>query len=322
MARVAMELPNQAGSAGKYLKTDGANATWEDGGGSGGGQVNSVVAGTGITVDNTDPVNPVVTNTNPTPYTLPTATDTILGGVKIGSRLTINEGVLSADVQAGGGDVLAPATNTDSYIPQWDGANSKTLKNGLAVPNGGLAGLTAPTFATSITGSYLTASEILITDADKKIVSAPVATYPSLTELSYVKGVTSAIQTQLGGKASLTGAETLTNKIIPPRLVTAASYTTDTGSSLDVSTCDQFEVTAQAGALKFNNPGGSPTGGRRLIIRIKDNGTARALTYDTQFRAMGTALPTTTVLSKTLYMGFIYNATDTKWDLVAAAQEA
>jgi hypothetical protein len=31
-----------------------------NGGGGGGGQVNSVVAGTGITVDNTDPVNPVV----------------------------------------------------------------------------------------------------------------------------------------------------------------------------------------------------------------------------------------------------------------------
>lgn len=34
---------------------------------------------------------------------------------------------------AGSGDVVGPATNTDSYIPQWDGANSKTLKNGLAL---------------------------------------------------------------------------------------------------------------------------------------------------------------------------------------------
>jgi len=42
----------------------------------------------------------------------------------------------------GTGDVIAPATNTADYIPQWDGANSKTLKNGLAIPAGGLAGLT------------------------------------------------------------------------------------------------------------------------------------------------------------------------------------
>lgn len=60
---------------------------------------------------------------------------------------------------------------------------------------------TSPTFATSITGSYLTASEVLITDASKNVVSAPVATYPSLTELTYVKGVTSALQTQLNAKA-------------------------------------------------------------------------------------------------------------------------
>lgn len=62
---------------------------------------------------------------------------------------------------------------------------------------------TSPTFATSINGSYLTASEILITDASKNIVSAPVATYPSLIELSYWKWVTSAIQTQLNAKQAL-----------------------------------------------------------------------------------------------------------------------
>lgn len=122
--------------------------------------------------------------------------------------------------------------------------------------------------------------------------------------------------------ATIAGTETLTKKRINPRLVTATSYTTDTGTSLDVSTCDQFEITAQAGDLKFNNPSGTPLGGQKLVIRIKDNGSARALTYDTYFRAVGVELPATTVISKTLYMGFIYNATDTKWDLVAVAQEA
>jgi hypothetical protein len=112
--------------------------------------------------------------------------------------------------------------------------------------------------------------------------------------------------------------DTLTNKRINPRIVTAASYTTDTGTSLDVSTCDEFDVTAQAGALKLNNPSGTPVNGQKLIVRIKDNGTARALTYDTQFRASSDlALPTTTVLGKTLYLGFVFNSADTKWDLLA-----
>lgn len=107
-----------------------------------------------------------------------------------------------------------------------------------------------------------------------------------------------------------------------PLVVSAASYTTDTGTSLNMDNLDMFIVTAQAGALLFNAPGGTLVQGRSLVIRIKDNGTARALTWNAVFRAMGTALPSTTVLSKTLYLGFFYNSTDTKWDLVASAQEA
>lgn len=48
----------------------------------------------------------------------------------------------------------------------------------------------------------LAASQILASDASKNIVSLDTATYPSLTELSYVKGVTSGVQSQLNGKAS------------------------------------------------------------------------------------------------------------------------
>ena len=48
--------------------------------------------------------------------------------------------------------------------------------------------------------SGLTASEIVGTNASKKLVSLAVATYPSLTELTYLKGATSAIQTQLNAK--------------------------------------------------------------------------------------------------------------------------
>ena len=111
-------------------------------------------------------------------------------------------------------------------------------------------------------------------------------------------------------------------KTTTPLVVSAASYTTDTGTSLNMDNLDMFVITAQAGALLFNAPWGTLVQGRQLIIRIKDNGTARALTWNAVFRAMGNSLPSTTVLSKTLYLGFIYNSTDTKWDLVASAQEA
>lgn len=112
-----------------------------------------------------------------------------------------------------------------------------------------------------------------------------------------------------------TGVETLTNKRITPRVGTVASSATPTPASDDV---DIYTVTALAEAATFGAPTGTPTNGQKLIIRILDNGTARALGWNAIYRA-GTdvALPTTTVLSKTLYCGFIYNSAATKWDLVA-----
>lgn len=121
---------------------------------------------------------------------------------------------------------------------------------------------------------------------------------------------------------TISSTSTITGKRNQPRIVSAASYTTDTGTSLDFSTCDVFIVTAQAGALLFNNPSGTPVHGEKIIIRVKDNWTARALTYGTQYRAIWVTLPTTTVISKTTYIGGIWNATDTKLDVIAVANEA
>lgn len=61
----------------------------------------------------------------------------IVSAIESNSTLvdTIAESDLG-DTSAGGGgtgDVIGPATNTDSYIPQWNGANSKTLKNGVSL---------------------------------------------------------------------------------------------------------------------------------------------------------------------------------------------
>lgn len=116
--------------------------------------------------------------------------ETLAGTIVDGSG-TLNEISYWVDSNTLGTLAVAtyPSLTELSYI--------KGLSSAVQTQLGTKAPTTAPTFATSITGSYLTASEILITDASKNIISAPVATYPSLTELSYVKGVTSAIQTQL-----------------------------------------------------------------------------------------------------------------------------
>jgi hypothetical protein len=85
---------------------------------------------------------------------------------------------------------------------------------------------------------------------------------------------------------------------------------------------DMVVITAQAAALALANPTGTWPQGKDMMIRIKDNGTARAITFDTKYRAIGVTLPTTTVINKTTYVGVIYNATDDKFDVIGVTTEA
>lgn len=90
----------------------------------------------------------------------------------------------------------------------------------------------------------------------------------------------------------------------------------------NADTTDVYVVTALATAPTIGAPTGTPTTGQTLLIRIKDNGTARALTFNAIYRAIGVTLPTTTTISKLLYIGAVYNETDTKWDVIAIREEA
>jgi hypothetical protein len=105
---------------------------------------------------------------------------------------------------------------------------------------------------------------------------------------------------------------------ITPRLQNVTSAATVTPTNLN----DEVVITAQAVGLTLANPTGTALQGQSMMIRIKDNAIAQTIAYGTQYRAIGVTLPTTTVISKTLYLGLIYNSTDTKWDVIGVAQEA
>jgi hypothetical protein len=93
----------------------------------------------------------------------------------------------------------------------------------------------------------------------------------------------------------------------------------------DSNTTDIFVASGLTGPVTFAVPTGSPTNGQRLLIRIKDNGTARAITWTTSaggYRVIGITLPTTTVINKTTYVGCVYNSADSFWDSVATVTEA
>jgi hypothetical protein len=81
-------------------------------------------------------------------------------------------------------------------------------------------------------------------------------------------------------------------------------------------------LTAQAVPLTVAAPIGTPVDGNKLIIRILDNGTARAITWNATYTVIGTTLPTTTTANKMLYVGCVYNSTNTRWDVVAVTTQA
>lgn len=121
-----------------------------------------------------------------------------------------------------------------------------------------------------------------------------------------------------GETVTTTDPATMTNKRITARVTSVASTATLTVIADDV---DVALVTAQAAALTIAAPTGTPTAGQELILRIKDNGTARALTWNAIFRAFGAALPVTTTVNKTLYVRALWNAADSKWDVINVIQE-
>lgn len=109
-------------------------------------------------------------------------------------------------------------------------------------------------------------------------------------------------------------------KKIAPITTTEESSATPT---INVDKTDIHTITALATDItSFTTKlSGTPVNGQKLIIRIKDDGTARAITWGDSFVSRGATLPTTTVLGKYLYVGFLYNSTASVWDCVAVSQE-
>jgi hypothetical protein len=91
------------------------------------------------------------------------------------------------------GDTISPATNTDSYVPQWDGADSKTLKNGLAVGTAAnnLVQLDGDAKLPAIDGSQLTGISI----------GATIATYNYTQDFTINKALSGSIIVNAAGKS-------------------------------------------------------------------------------------------------------------------------
>ena len=139
-----------------------------------------------------------------------------------------------------------------------------------------------------------------------------------ITSLAYSK-LTGAPTLPSGTIVGTTDSQTLTNKRITPRVSSTASASSVTP---DISAYDVYAFTALAANLTINAPTGSPADGEKITLRILDNGTSRTLTWNGTYTAIGVTLPTSTTANKTVYIGCVYNAANTRWDVIAVTTQA
>jgi len=155
-----------------------------------------------------------------------------------------------------------------------------------------------------------------------QVQGAAAGSAPSMQAISGPSGTDANIDITLTPKG--TGRVNITTSI-KPKVNSASNVTSPL--AWDSTSYDEYAITALANALTINaDANASPADGQKMMFRFKDNGTARALTWTTgatnAFRVVGVTLPTTTVASKIVYVGCIYNAADSRWDAVAVSQEA
>jgi len=104
----------------------------------------------------------------------------------------------------------------------------------------------------------------------------------------------------------------------------SAAYN-DIGSlAPNIDAYDSIQINALAQSLAIQNPVGTVrSDSQPLVIRIRDNGTPRAISWSAIWATQNQyiALPTTTYAYKTWHLGFRCNALYGKWVLLAAALE-
>jgi hypothetical protein len=148
---------------------------------------------------------------------------------------------------------------------------------------------------------------------------------PAITITTTVTGVLKGNGTAISAASAgtdyttPTDTETMTNKRVTKRTL-ALSAGSGT-PSINTDSYDVVHITAQNAAITSftTNLTGTPVDGDTLRISITDSGSAEALTWGSSFEASTVALPTTTVASARLDVGFFWNTATSKWRVVAVA---
>jgi hypothetical protein len=143
----------------------------------------------------------------------------------------------------------------------------------------------------------------------------------------FIVGASAIIGTEkisLQGDTLINGSLDMNNNRITKAVVNPSVQEAASSATFTINADEQSDgvLTAMAAATTIAAPTGTPVQSQSLVFRFKDDGTARGITWNAIFRAIGVTLPTTTTASKLLYVGCKYNSNDTKWDVVSVQEEA
>ena len=169
---------------------------------------------------------------------------------------------------------------------------------------------TAPTLTQTAAIYEISLAQVLVGAAVTSIVNANITDERGRVTTQNVLLADNAVTTAKIADNAVTDIKIADSKIIT---TTIASSATPTPARTSVKTL--YIITALAEAATFGAPTGSPIQGDCLLIRIKDNGTAKALSWNAIYRVTSIGSPpSTTIVGKTSYTAYIYNSTDAKWD--------
>ena len=181
-------------------------------------------------------------------YTLPTASTTVLGGVKIdGSTITINNGVISGASAYNNGDLdarLNTATATSGQILSWTGTDydwvAESVPTSITVANESTDTTCYPLFSTNTTGNI----------APKTLTSFKLNSQTGHVEAGSFKKTGGTSSEFLKADGSIDSTSYLSSYTIPNSGVTAGSYT---NSNITVG-ADGRVTAAASGSAATNIP--------------------------------------------------------------------
>lgn len=161
-------------------------------------------------------------------------------------------------------------------------------------------------------------SSTYLTSAVTSVAAGDGLDFTTITSTGSVTLGTPTTLTSITTNAVTTTSHTHSIEIANQTSDTSTATPTPTGNYKE----NEYFLTALATDATFAAPSGIPANGNTLLIRIEDNGTSRTLAWNAIYEVVGVTLPTATIISKKIYVGCIYNSTDSKWDVVSVIEEA